>query len=466
MIFLLLTFFIALVVVVYFKFDREVACPALIFSFAYLVSVACACFNIKEWGISLHINTFLVLVFGALEFVFISYLVYKIFFKKYEILISEKSEILSQIHVSNIFLVLLMIYEIIVLVLLLFNVLNIASEFGDYNSFSEALTIYKNNTSYTVNASLPGYLTILMKPIMAGAYIGIYIFLNNFFAMDTVFLERIRKNAVYLIFPIFYIFQRIMESNRGSILNLVISFVVLAILLWSIKIEWKRYVSLKTIGKLFLTGCAGLILFYYSTTVVGRINTKGMFDYITYYAGGSIECFNQYMQQPDYIETIPGEYTFKNTMLDLKELGIVDETIDNSRYSAFIYYNDIMVGNIYTSYRSWLHDFGFVGLIILQAILSAVFNLLYYSIRFNLCRDYIKKCLILFYAYSIYTIFMHPIDSYFYLEFFTKATLLLIFVLYIMFWISLNMNITYRDKTIRLGIKEKKYEWYFGKGGH
>ena len=434
MIYLLCAIFLALLITCYIFLKKEIANPAVIFTFAYFISIFCACLNVKEWGINLNYRTFMILLTGGIEFICISFIIRFLFEKIY-----SKNEIIKEykkreINISKILLVGLIIYEIVVLILLCVNVIRIAKQFGTFSNYSQALTIYKEHTSYANDAELPNYLTILMKPIIAAAYLGSFIFINNFFLTEeNNNLKKIRKNWIYLIYPLIYIIQNLMNSNRGSILNLCVGMFTIAIVVWSIKYSWEKEIKLKTIVKIGIIGTLGMVIFYFSASFVGRINNKNIFKYITYYIGGSIECFNQWVQYPDKVNVINGEYTFARTINDLNKLGITDYRLNNKNYSKFIYYENTMVGNIYTSYRAWMHDWGIAGIIILQAVLAIVINLLYYIIKYNLFTN-IRNYLIVLYGFMIYTIFMHPIDSYFYLEFFTIANNAVLITMAIMYY--------------------------------
>ena len=439
MIYILTLFFLIALIICYYLFEKEIATPSIIFCCTYFLSTLCTCLNVKEWGVKLQFNTFLVFFLGTLEFIIINYIIYNYFKNR-----SKNKKIKNKIQIKDIkinkkFLISIIVYEILVLLLLYKNVLSIASEYGKYNSFSEALTIFKDVTSYKPITRLPRYLTLLMKPIVSAAYVAVFIFFNNLFTRKKDIKLKIKENIIYCIFPTLYITQRIIESNRGSILNLGVSIIVMAIIFWSMSNDWKKVFPLKRIGQLLLLGIIGLIVFYYSASLVGRINNKNMYRYITFYAGGSIECFNVWLNKPDNIESFRGEYTFGRTINDLNDLKLTNIHTNNKNYSSFVYYKNKMVGNIYTSYRPWIHDFGVIGLVILQGLLSTIFSYMYYIIRYNRDCKY-HKYIILLYGYLIYTIFMHPIDSYFYLETFTKSSFLMFTLMLLMLHISLKSN--------------------------
>lgn len=450
MIYILTLFFLIALIICYFLFNKEITVPSIIFCCTYFLSTLCTCLNVNEWGVKLQFNTFLVFFLGTLEFIIINYLIYNYFKNRFKNKKNKKNEQIKEIKINKKILILIIVYEIVVLLLLYKNVLSIASEYGKYNSFSEALTIYKDVTSYKSITRLPRYLTLLMKPIVSSAYVAVFIFFNNLFTSKKDMKLKIKENIIYCIFPTLYIVQRIIESNRGSILNLGVSLIVMAIIFWSMSHNWKKAFPLKRIWQLLLLGIIGLIVFYYSASLVGRINNKNMYRYITFYAGGSIECFNIWLNRPDKIESFRGEYTFGRTINDLYDLKLTNIHTNNKNYSSFIYYKNKMVGNIYTSYRPWIHDFGIIGLVILQGLLSAIFSYMYYIVRYNRDCKY-HKFILLIYGYLIYTIFMHPIDSYFYLETFTKSSLLMFILMVLMLYISLKSN-----KIKTLNHKERK----------
>lgn len=168
-------------------------------------------------------------------------------------------------------------------------------------------------------------------------------------------------------------------------------------------------------------GIFGLVIFYYSASLIGRINTKGMFDYITYYCGGSIECFNQYVNNEKQIKMVRGEETFYNLISNLDSLGVTDYSLTEreSGHLEFIYYKETMVGNIYTAYRRWINDFGILGLVIFQGIMAVAMTILYNRAKYN--NGKLGNFWILLYGYLAYTVYLHPMDGYFYLELLSKA---------------------------------------------
>lgn len=419
LIYILLLCFILILISSYFLFKKEIMHPAIIFIAMYTFSVLCAVCNVEKWGIQMSTMTFILLLFGAIEFIAVSYITQKIYRKK-----TKSKEIkykMKKIEVPRLILYAIIIYTIIVICLQLLVVLDVASKYSGFTGLSDALTIYKEHTSYNKDVDIPSYLTIMHCGVIAAAFSITLIYINNFLLEKESKLKYIKSNIIYIIPAILFVILYLLQSNRGMIIDFVVSMLTIGILLWTQKSNWKKYVKIKTIITIGIIGVIGLIIFYYSASLIGRINTKSMFDYITYYCGGSIECFNQYVNSEKQVKMVRGEETFYSLILNLDSFGITDYELGEreSGHLEFIYYEDEMVGNIYTAYRRWMNDFGILGIVVFQGIMAAFFTILYNKIRYNNGKS--GNLWILIYGYLSYTIYMHPMDGYLYFEVLSKA---------------------------------------------
>jgi len=163
--------------------------------------------------------------------------------------------------------------------------------------------------------------------------------------------------------------------------------VIIAIILWSQKKNWKSRIAFKNIGIIVAVGVVGMVLFYLSASLIGRSNDKNLFKYVTTYAGGSIECLNHYVIFPIEGEKsdIVGNETFYTLLQSLDKYKITHTNIAEKQtaHLSFRYYYDSMIGNVYTAYRRWHHDFGWIGIIVLNGIMAAVFAVGYYIHKYK-----------------------------------------------------------------------------------
>lgn len=423
---LYILFFSMIIVLIssWFIFKKDIIQPSIILTMSYVLSIFCVLLNINKWGVNLSNKAFWIILLGTLEFIAVSYIINLIFKKKNKNNIGQTEEKVpkTSFKISKKVTVMIIIYNVTIIALLIYYVLQIAGKYGNYSNFSEALTLYKSHTSYANDIQVPDYLTVIMKPIIASAYVYTFFYIKKIVYTEEKKIKIALKNWYYLIPAITYFAQRFTESNRGSIVNFILSAVVMYFIVYGIKNNWNKPIKLKTLVGLSLSGVICLVIFYFSASLVGRINTKGLVDYITCYCGGSIECFNLYTQEEDSIRVIRGEETFASSMHNLQKLKIIDSNLVIKNKAPFRYYKDNMIGNVYTSYKRWQHDFGIPGIIVLQAGLAIIFSVGYNIIKYWKKSAVLRDLFIVVYSYFIYTIFMHPIDSLFYLETFTFYT--------------------------------------------
>ena len=237
-----------------------------------------------------------------------------------------------------------------------------------------------------------------------------------------------------MIPPALYIVKELICSSRITVLSMLLGTVTVTIIFWSQKNDWKKKISLKAIGIVLSIGIVGMVLFYLSASLIGRVNEKNMFQYITTYAGGSIECLDHYVRFPYEEEKsdIVGNETFYMLIQSLDKYHITHTHIAEKQtaHLSFRYYYDSMIGNVYTAYRRWHHDFGWLGILILNGFMAVVFAIGYYihkyrpNIKFN-------ELLTVVYMYLVYCVYMHCIDSYFYTTVFqvTFVTNLILFTI-------------------------------------
>lgn len=459
MLILLLFIFVFMLIGAYFLFKKDITQPAVVFLGMYVVSILCAVVNIENWHIELDIKTFLILLLGAIEFVGVCFLFYKLYERDNELDLNdnkvdyEKTRKVKKIAVWKI--ILICVYDIVVIGLLLYNVLNIASKYGTYNSLSQALNIFKEHTSYNIDASIPKYIGRLQKPIYAFAYIMMFFYIKEIVYSNQNILKVILKRAYYLIPSICFIIQEFLSSNRLSILSLLIGSFVMFMILWNEKHGWRKKVKLKYIGILAVLAILFLIVFYYSASLVGRKNSKNMIDYITLYCGGSIECLNQYIKYPQKRLDKPiGGESFYYLIKNLHDYGFIKLDKFYPIHLEFRFYKNIMIGNVYTAYRRWLNDFGIIGVIVLQGIMAGVYSLLYNKIK--MVKKY-KDFAIILYGYIAYALFLHCIDGYLYLLVVRLAFLTTLLTFIVLYWFITSFSITKTINRLKNIRKQGKY---------
>lgn len=415
MIFVLLVMLIIILFISYKIFCKDIMQPAIIMNIMYIISVGCACVNVNKWNISLNIVTFFIILLGTIEFIIINYLFYKKI-QKNNYKESSKKNTQIKFNIKKWKVTFICIFNIITILCFIYYVVSIAKHYGNFDSFSQALSIFKEHTSYNNDVSLPKYVNWLQKFTYPFAYIMLFYYLKDI--VNSNKNEKVKKaisNIYYLISPICFIIQEFITSNRLSILSLLLGVIVMLAIIYYEKYNWNKLLPFKSIFIICVFGVLFVVGFYYSATLVGRKNSKKMIDYITLYAGGSIECLNLYIKEPPKNENyIVGQESFYYLIKNLNDYKLIHVNSFPTIHLEFRHNNDEMIGNVYTAYRRWINDFGYFGAFVLNGIMAAFYGL-FYNILKKISNIKLKDFFVILYAYMAYPVFLHCIDGYFYL---------------------------------------------------
>ncbi|MFR0512992.1 O-antigen polymerase [Limosilactobacillus reuteri subsp. suis] len=407
--------FIALVFITYQLFGHDFLAPAFLFCVMYAVSIGCALINYQQWGLNDYSReAFNIYLFGALLFIFVSYLVKLLILPNNSL---EVPDYTDRININTGITVVLTFINLIVLVLWVKNIKVI----GGGGSLSQALENYRINTSYSIGGvGMPGYLQQMSKITTVSGYIYGFILIYN------IVHHTVKKDDYYLCLPntIIYILFSLFDSNRLNILGVIASYVVYYYFMKSSK--GKGFKTLIRLTEIFVVL---LIVFYGVRLMIGRSSSKGdnFIEYISMYAGGPVKLFDMFIKDPVQNTGIWGKETFPSLLKTFRSLGYdIPQYISKKE---FRFYNGINLGNVYSAYRNWLSDFGINGVYVLQTVFALVYSCYYYLLRKVGYKRHILALII--YGYMAEAIFLHPIDDWLFSMFVSVG-----FIIYIVvFWL-------------------------------
>ncbi|HIS89155.1 TPA: oligosaccharide repeat unit polymerase [Candidatus Avigastranaerophilus faecigallinarum] len=407
--------FIALVFITYQLFVHDFLAPAFLFCVMYTVSIGCALINYQQWGLNDYSQeAFNIYLFGALLFIFVSYLVKILILPNNSLKMPDYT---ARININAGITVVLTFINLIVLVLWVKNVKTI----GGGGSLSQALENYRINTSYSIGGvGIPGYLQQMSKITTASGYIYGFILIYN------IVHHTVKKDDYYLCLPntIIYILFSLFDSNRLNILGVIASYVVYYYFMKNSK--GKGFKTLIRLTEIFVVL---LIVFYGVRLMVGRSSSKGnsFIEYISMYAGGPVKLFDMFIRDPVQNTGIWGKETFPSLLKTFRSLGYdIPQYISKKE---FRFYNGINLGNVYSAYRNWLSDFGINGVYVLQTVFALFYSCYYYLLRKVGYKRHILALII--YGYMAEAIFLHPIDDWLFSMFVSVG-----FIIYIVvFWL-------------------------------
>ena len=411
---------------------KDILSPSVLACAFYIVSFAFAIINIKYWGINYSFKTFIIMLIGILSFVAPGYFFYnknkendngtKEYFSKEYIIKPDKKIIYF-----------FLITDIIITFFYIKEVYRISIIAGNDMGFFGMPSYYRGYTAMNYDAEqISTFLNQLLKISKVLGFVSIFILsYNSQIEMD------LKRDRLLLIFVLITIIHNIFGGGRGIMLWLAGTAFATAYISNMAKYEWKKKINFKYIKNGLKIFIVILLLFYALKYIVRLGNSVNSFlNYISYYAGGSIENFNLYIEKPPLnSHLLWGQETFMGiyrTLDKFKLINIAEVYFQNGNLEMRFSNTGVLLGNVYGAIRRYYNDFGIVGVVILQVMCSIFYNTFYSKIRKNKLRDY--KWGILFYSYLLYHIFEIAIDDTFYKTFLSFNMLTTFITLYIVYY--------------------------------
>lgn len=354
---------------------KDLFSPESLLCISYILAIVCAIYNIDNWGINLHYNTYFVIVIGIFSF-FLPSLFFYFFHKNKNAKNIQKK--LEWIEIQSGKVMFLNIISLVIMLIYSLYFIKAIGGVGALLNFSNAMEVYRNKTMLHHLTLIPSWINFLSKICRAVCFIYTYILINNLiFDRKKMKSKRKIKNQ-FIIGIASYIPLTIMSGGRYDLIVYIIYIIVIFSILFTI--HNKKILPTGKILKIGLIVTLVLIIFSSYRSLVGRTAESDTVDYITEYFGGSIAIFDIYMQEMHPKAAYFGQETFSG----IRKLAYQFKIIDDQGFSkdAMLFrtsYNNKIIGNVYTGFRKPYHDFGITGVIILQIILALIFNKLYYN---------------------------------------------------------------------------------------
>ena len=269
----------------------------------------------------------------------------------------------------------------------------------------------------------------------AFSYCCIFIVIKN--AVNRQF----KKKDLLLVIPfVLRILENLLQASRGGVIYMIFA----AVMSWFISMKykggWRKKINSKVMKILIRVGIVFIPLFFLSLIFMGRYDTLKGFDFKNVsliYLSGGVRNLDQFLKAPTVAPSVFGEETFVTLHKNLYiSSGIGHNVV---RFLEFRTINGKNIGNIYTSYRRFYHDFGLIGIFIFPLLEGIIISSLYYGINRSYNNNKINFREVL-YCYLSYTTMYMVIDDTFYSTWISisglKQLIILFFAYFFMFNIS------------------------------
>lgn len=246
---------------------------------------------------------------------------------------------------------------------------------GDWNSLMNS---YRTASAYSgddPSVGLSSLSNICFKLLTIFSFVYLIIGFNNIIC-DGFSI----KDALMLLPAAFYAICQLLNGVRLGAIVFVCSCVCCIWILLSINSGWTIRITLGKFIKIVFALVFACFLFWVASWFVGREVTLGPLDYICSYIGYSFVLFDKFLQNPGVASKYFGSETFVALYSSFgRNFGFTN--LVSSGNHEFRSWGSIDLGNVYTVFRLWYHDFGFGGTALFSLLTGLFYSNLYEHAR-------------------------------------------------------------------------------------
>lgn len=229
-----------------------------------------------------------------------------------------------------------------------------------------------------------------------------------------------------------YLIHAILSGGRTKFLYYMVFVTTVAIILYRNKNNWNKTSRRAGLKYIFLAIVAGLAFFWtIDNTVRGSVygSTFTMWDQFSKYISSPINALNIYLENPSRMESLAGTETMYPLISILNKLGANIPFSNNALEFVNFGTTSIVITNIYTASRRYIHDFGYLGLVTLMFFQGVIYSSWYATIK----QNRIQGLNLLFYGVLTYPVAFYFIEERFLNDLFT-LTMIFQLLCIALFW--------------------------------
>lgn len=432
MIYLLAIILFSMIIVMFFLNDRDFLSPAVISCSTFFICVFLAASYSVMWNLPMHFNTSIVIISQMLIFCLGVCLPAWTVFQNDERKIVQQSNDMNFLinDECSISFVWVFIFIFIMGVLFYFSyqeVKTLASQFSDSTNLFSSVKVLNDHLQ---NGDIQFSKWNTIRFCFAGSVAYVYLF----FSLHE-FIYKFNWKAVLLLIPVVgYIPFIIISGGRQPFIYLAIySFITLSILIMRKNGRDKKK-AIKSI--LWITSFLG-ILFFIAFFGIGLLNGKisseaNLYKVLVHYAGININALDVYINKMVIPEPLyPGTLTLANVYKHLHFFGIDIPMSYNTYITSFVYFGDIST-NVYTAFRRYIQDYGYIGCTIIMFFMGFFYGTFYNFVKYQR----IGNLGLIYYGVFCYPFFLFCREERFMIELLTVSTLYKLFFLFIIYYLA------------------------------
>lgn len=270
-------------------------------------------------------------------------------------------------------------------------------------------------------------LSLLIKLCFGFAYVQTYIVIQ-----DSIYRGWKSIRFCDVISILLYFIHAILSGGRTKMLYYVVFITTVAIILYRNKNNWNKSSRRAGLKYIFLGVVFGLSFFWLiDNTVRGSVygSTFTMWDQFSKYISSPINALNVYLKDPTRIKSFAETETLLPLISILNKMGANIPFSNNALEFVNFGETTTVMTNIYTASRRYIHDYGYIGLIMIMYFQGVIYRSCYETIK----SRRIQGLKLLFYGVLVYPVAFYFIEERFLNDLFT-LTMIFQLLSIILFW--------------------------------
>ena len=401
---------------------------------SFFISAFVAAIGMILWGNDINVQTFFT-VLVSLMFFSVGFLLVP-FPKRRNRRADNKGYIIIDRKISLFFL----LWNIIILCLTFIKTLQIAKGVNETADLSNMLH-YARNAYLFSDASLGIILSLAGFSVVAIGYFYTYIVINNM-----IYKKRGKRIVgLDILLNCSIIFVSLLLNTLSSSRTFLIKWLVVVIVFYFYTMKFKNKISsfnILKIIKIALCLVGVLVLFFLMFQLLGmatgKTGTLTIMRMLYLYSGAALPALAESLKIYKYDGRIFGEESLYGFYSLLNHFGL--NIPNDTAHLPFVTLADGSTTNIYTSLRTYLYDFGYIGMFIVQLILGIIMGILYRKLIMKYEDNPVYLC---FYGILMYGVVMQGLAEILLKEFMalTNISIIVVFTVLYNFFIKRKIKV-------------------------
>lgn len=422
-------------------FERDIFCPTMLFLSGYTISVGVVFFSDFIIPFDFHTQTVYVLLVGTFLFCIPAYAIKTLYagsegvraitLSRTDILIRPFALWVYAFFLSTIIFLTFYVY------------LDILLPFNPNITLVGSVDAMRNHIIFNPDGvMIPEFFILnqVKRFFRIAGYFLLLVWARNSIIHRSFLHDKLLLLNLFLTIILFFT-----DGGRGSIVAYVLAGLGLLFIFDRLYNHTCITLSVGLVIKLICGFFVACVIFYVMLYISGRktgaFQLTSFIHHIRFYLAGSIPLLDNFLLTSLVSGTrgitLFGNETFYSLVQLLSKLHIVNISLYdvNLEFRPGVY-----DGNVYTAFRSYLHDFGYAGLIFMPILFSICANWLYYAALKTSKEKAVAVGLVL-YATLMYPIFADFVRCFFCLSFFSLNTICLCIGVMLLQWFLLKTGL-------------------------